>query len=208
MADFLDIAIKDFVFELSSKAPVPGGGGASALAGALGAALGNMVCSLTVGKKKYRDVEEDILKISDELGALSGNLLDCINEDAVAFEPLSRAYSIPKEDPSRQDTMEKCLRDAASVPFRIVELSCQAIPLLEELAKKGSRLAVSDAATGAVICRSAIMGAAANVYVNTSSMVDREYAKALESRTEHLVTEFCPRADSLYEQITAKMKNK
>ena len=62
MADFLDIAIKDFVSELSSKAPVPGGGGASALAGALGAALGNMVCSLTVGKKKYRDVEEDILK--------------------------------------------------------------------------------------------------------------------------------------------------
>ena len=82
MADFLDMPIKDFVSELSSKAPVPGGGGASALAGALGAALGNMVCSLTVGKKKYKDVEEDILKISDELVSLSESLLDCINEDA------------------------------------------------------------------------------------------------------------------------------
>lgn len=206
MADFLDMPIKDFVSELSSKAPVPGGGGASALAGALGAALGNMVCSLTVGKKKYKDVEEDILKISDELVSLSESLLDCINEDAVAFEPLSLAYSIPKDDPSRQETMEKCLRDAASVPFRITELSCRAIPLLEELAEKGSRLAVSDAATGAVICRAAIMGAAANVYVNTSSMNDRGYAKDLENRTEQLVTEFCPRADSLYEHITLKMK--
>ena len=206
MTDFRDKRINDFVSELESKAPVPGGGGASALAGALGAALGNMVCSLTVGKKRYKDVEEDILKISDELGFLSSDLLDCINEDAVAFEPLSRAYSIPKDDPTRAEIMEKCLKDAASVPFRIVELSCKAIPLLEELAEKGSRLAVSDAATGAVICRAAIMGGAANVYVNTSSMTDREYAKELESKTDQLVTEFCSRADDLYEQITRRMK--
>lgn len=206
MADFRENTLNGFVSDLSSSAPVPGGGGASALAGALGASLGNMVCSLTVGKKRYRDVEEDIIRISGELIALRDSLMECINKDAVAFEPLSRAYSIPKDTPGRQETLEECLRTAAGAPYEIVELSCRVIPLLEELAEKGSRLAVSDAATGAVICRAAIQGAAANVYVNTALMTDREYAKELERKTEEAAQEFCSRADRLYEEITRSMK--
>ena len=207
MDSFLNNSITEFCTTLSSSAPVPGGGGASALAGALGASLGNMVCSLTTGKKKYRDVEEDIQRITSELSSLRDRLLECVNRDAEAFEPLSRAYSIPKDQPDRQEIMEECLRNAAAVPFEILELSCKAIPLLEELEEKGSRLAVSDAAVGAAMSRAAIQGAAANVYINTALMKDREYAEELNGKTVPAVSEFCARADNLYNKITGGMIN-
>lgn len=207
MADYREKDINSFLAELTSKAPVPGGGGASALAGALGASLGGMVCSLTTGKKKYRDVEEDICRIADELASLRDSLSDCINRDAEAFEPLSRAYSIPKDEPGRDETMEECLRNAAAVPYEILELSCKAIPLLEELGEKGSRLAISDAAVGAVMCRAAIQGTAANIYINTKSMKDLAYAEDLNRKTLSAVSEFCARAEKLYNDITGGMIN-
>ena len=166
-----------------------------------------MVCSLTVGKKRYRDVEEDIIRISGELTSLSESLKDCMNKDAEAFEPLSKAYSIPKDEPGRDETMEKCLKDAASVPCEILDLACRVMPLLEELEVKGSRLAVSDAAVGAVMCRAAIQGAAANIYINTASMKDRGYAEEINKKTIQAVSEYCLRADDLFNRVTGGMIN-
>ena len=113
--ELLNSSVKSFTEQLASKAPVPGGGGASALVGAIGVALGDMVGELTVGKKKYADVEEDVKALMVKAQELRVKLLECIDKDAVAFEPLSRAYGIPKDDPTRDEVMEKCLRDASAV---------------------------------------------------------------------------------------------
>ena len=96
---FTDYSCKDFITVLSGKSPVPGGGGAAALAGAIGIALGNMVGSLTVGKKTYAAVEEDIIQCKKKADEITARLLDLMEKDAEAFEPLSAAYGMPKSTP-------------------------------------------------------------------------------------------------------------
>ena len=197
----LDKSVTEFTEVLASKAAVPGGGGASALVGALGIALGNMVGELTVGKKKYADVEEDVKALMAKAQDLRVRLLDCVNKDAEAFEPLSKAYGIPKDDPTRDEVMEKCLRDAAAAPLEILDLCCEAIDLQREFADKGSVLAISDAATGVVFCWSAMYGAAVNVKVNTKSMKDRAYADEINAHVDAQMEKYWPIAEKVYEDV-------
>ena len=197
--------VKEFSELLAAKTSVPGGGGASALAGGLGIALGSMVGQFTLGKKKYVDVESDIQELMVKAEELQKSLLQCIDKDAEAFEPLSKAYSIPKDNPDRDTIMEECLKDAAKVPFEILELSCAAIDLQREFADKGSKLMISDSATGAAILAGAIRGAAVNVKINTGLMKDREYAKALEKKVNTLLEEYIPKADKIYDDVMARL---
>ncbi len=199
--DLLNESITDFTERLASGAPVPGGGGASALVGALGAALGSMVGELTVGKKKYADVEDDVRALMARAQALREKLLACVEKDAAAFEPLSRAYAMAKDDPKRDAVMERCLRDAAAAPMEIFDLCCEGIELQREFAEKGSRLVVSDAATGVVLCWGAMYGAAVNVKVNTKLMKDRAYADALNARIDEGMAKYWPVAEKVYEDI-------
>ena len=193
-----NLKLNEFIKILGSSEPVPGGGGASALAGALAAALGSMVGSLTLGKKKYADVEENIKDLMDEAKKTSDALLSCINKDAEMFMPLAKAYGIPKDEPGRDESLEKCLRDAAATPLEIMELSAKSIELLEGFAEKGSTLAVSDAATGAMLARGALLGAAVNVKVNTRLMKDRMHAAELDSKADALIAEYAGRADEVF----------
>ena len=197
----LEQSVTEFTEALASKAAVPGGGGASALVGALGIALGNMVGELTVGKKKYADVENDIKVLMERAEDLRKRLLACVECDAEAFAPLSRAYGIPKDNPGRDEIMEACLRDAAAVPLEILDLCCEAIELQRGFADKGSVLAVSDAATGVVFCWSAMYGAAVNVKVNTKAMKDRAYADAVNARVDEKMAEYWPVAEKVYEDV-------
>jgi formiminotetrahydrofolate cyclodeaminase len=199
MEDTLELKVYDFLDVLASKAPVPGGGGASALVGAVGIALGRMVGSLTVGKPKYAAVEEDILSLMERANALQTQLCEAVAQDAAAFEPLSHAYGMPKDAEGRDAVMEACLADAAAAPLRILDLSCEAVLLLREFAEKGSRLVVSDAATGAAFCAAAIKGAAVNVKVNTRLMKDRSHADALDRHVDAQCEAFLPMADSIYD---------
>lgn len=197
----LNKSVTEFTEALASKAAVPGGGGASALVGAIGIALGDMVGELTVGKKKYADVEEDVKALMARAQELRVKLLSCVNKDAEAFEPLSRAYGIPKDDPARDEVMEKCLREAAAAPLEILDLCCEAIDLQREFAAKGSVLAISDAATGVVFCWSAMYGAAVNVKVNTKSMKDREYAEKINAHVDEQVAKYWPIAEKVYQDV-------
>ena len=197
----LETSVSGFTEQLASKAPVPGGGGASALVGAVGIALGDMVGELTVGKKKYADVEDEIKALMERAQALRGKLLACIDKDAEAFAPLSRAYGIPRDDPSRDEIMEACLRDAAAAPLEIFELCCEAIDLQKAFAEKGSRLVVSDAATGVALCRAALQGAAVNVKVNTKLMKDRAYAEEINARIDALSGRYLRLADEVYDSV-------
>lgn len=201
-----DQNLKEFTQVLSTKAPVPGGGGASALAGAIGVALGNMVGSLTVGKKTYADVEEDVRSLMEKGEALRIRLLDLIDADAEVFEPLSKAYGIPKEDPDRGEIMENALNKASEVPMEIMRASCEALDLMEGFAQKGSKIAISDAGVGAVLCKAALKGASLNVFINTKSMKNRQHAQELEKEADQMLETYCAKADAVFAVVTGKIR--
>ena len=195
-----------FLSELSSNAPVPGGGGASAAVGAFAAALGMMVTNLTIGKKKYADYEEEVKAVRDRLEGLRDQLIDLVDGDAVAFEPLSKAYSIPQDDPERDTIMENALYEASVVPMSIMETVLAAAKELEILVEKGSKLAVSDVGVGILFAQAAIEGASLNVYINTKSMKDRERAAALDAKADAIIAEGAALKARIYDGVLAAIK--
>ena len=203
----LDKSIREFTELSASKLPVPGGGGVSALVGSLAASLAEMVTNLTTGKKKYAEYEEEIQQIMRETEQLRIKLLDCINEDAEAFRPLAKAYTMDKNDPEYAVTMENCLKTAAGAPYHILQLCCRIVELDERLAIIGSKLAVSDAATSVMLAHGAIYGACINIKVNTRLMKDREYAEELDYRADEMVTEYAARALKCYQSVEKRLTN-
>jgi len=207
---FSTTACNEFVEVLASKAPVPGGGGASALVGAVGTALGNMVGSLTVGKKKYAAVEAEMYELKAKADNLQSELLTLIERDAEVFEPLSKAYGMPKE--TEEEKAEKArvmaivLKDACSVPMEIMEKVCESLELIREFAAKGSALAISDAGVAAVFCKAALKGASLNVFINTKSMADREYAEELNRKADEMLEKYCPLADEIFDSVQARLR--
>ena len=206
--EFTKESCETFIEVLASKAPVPGGGGASSLVGAIGMALGNMVGSLTLGKKKYADVQEDIIALKEKANALQGDFLVLVQKDAELFEPLSRAYGMPKETEAERAekarVMEAALRDACSVPMEIMEKCCEAIALHQEFAQKGTAIAISDVGVGVTCCRAALHGASLNVFINTKSMTDREYAEAINAKAENMLEQYVPLADAIFEDVRVR----
>lgn len=195
-----------FLVELSSNAPVPGGGGASAAVGAFAAALGMMVTNLTIGKKKYADYEEEVKAVRARLEGMRDQLIDLVDGDAVAFEPLSKAYSIPKDDPERDTIMENALYEASVVPMTIMETILAAAKELEVLVEKGSKLAVSDVGVGILFAQAAIEGASLNVYINTKSMKDRERAAALDAKADAIIAEGAALKERIYSGVLAAIR--
>ena len=195
----------EFSKALASKAAVPGGGGASSVAGALGAALASMVCNLTIGKKKYAQYEGDLERILARAEELRRKLLNGVDDDARAFEPLSKAYSIPKDDPERDNIMESALKDACDAPIMIMELCCEAIALHRELAEKGSAIAISDVGVGAILCKAALTGASLNVVINVKSMRDRSYAEGLMLKLDNMLKKYGQMADETYRMVLTRI---
>ena len=198
--------LTQFLDKLASKEPTPGGGGAAALAGAVGIALGNMTGSLTVGKQKYADVEDEIIELNKRAQCLRKELYELIKRDAEAFMPVSRAYGIPKSDPSREAVMEEALKGAAEVPFEIIRKCCDALDIIAEYEKKGSIIAISDAGCAATMCKAAIESAALNVYVNTKSMKNRGYAEALNVEVQKMLDEYLAVAAEVYELVMRRLR--
>ena len=201
--DFAQASCTEFVTVLASNAPVPGGGGASALVGAIGTALGNMVGSLTVGKKKYADVEEEIIALKARCDRLQKDLLDQIAADAKGFEPLAKAYGIPKDDPNRDQILEEATITACAVPVKIMELCCEALDAIKVFAEKGSRLAVSDAGCGAVCVKAALQAASLNVFINTKTLKNRALAEEMNARCLGMLEKYCALADEIFETVKA-----
>ena len=200
-----EMNLNQFLEQLASAAPVPGGGGASALAGALGVALGNMVGSLTVGKKKYAAVEDEIRELNEKAAVLREELLCLVEKDAEVFEPLSKAYGIPKDDPTREEVMANVLKAAAEVPLAIMKKCCEALDLITVYADKGSVLAVSDAGCAASLCRAAMESAALNVYINTKSMADRSLADSMNQEVCTMLQEYGQKADDIYQSVSGRL---
>ena len=202
----IDKTVTVFTEELASPAPVPGGGGASASVGAIGVALGDMVGELTVGKKKYADVEEDVKALMVNAQELRRRFLELIDGDAEAFAPLAKAYGIPKDDPTRDEVMENALKVACGVPMDIMRACGEALDLIEEFAAKGSKLAISDAGCGAVLCKAAMQAASLNVFINTKSMKDRACAEALEKEANELLDKYTAMGDEIFGTVLGKIR--
>ena len=197
--------IDKFLAELASSAPTPGGGGAAALCGALGIALGNMVGSLTLGKKKYADVQEDITALNSRAEALRADFAALIDADAEAFAPLSRAYSIPKDAPGRDEIMESALLRAAEPPLEIMRKCAEALDVIAGYAAKGSALAVSDAGCAAALCGAALQAAALNVRINTKSMKNRAAAEEIDAETDELLQKYSTIAQEIYKRVYGRL---
>ena len=194
---------REFVSVLASDAPAPGGGGAAALVGAIGTALGNMVGSLTVGKKKYADVQDEIIALKAKCDDLQKQLLDQVEADEINFLPLAKAYGIPKDDPNRDAVMEEATLIACSTPIKIMELCCEAIDCIKVFAAKGSRLAVSDAGCGAVVCKAALQAASLNVFINTKTLKNRDKAEDLNRHANVMLNTYGQLADEIFNTVKA-----
>ena len=208
--NMIDNTCLEFIAALASKEPVPGGGGASALVGAIGMALGSMVGNLTLGKKKYADVQDDINAIMNKAEELQKELLRLVMEDAEAFKPLARAYGLPngtEEQKAEKDrVMEAALKLACSAPMRIMEKAADCIELHEELARKGTRIALSDVGVGVLFVKSALQGASLNVYINTKAMKDRSYAEGINERAGRMLREGVRKADGIFEEVQNQLQ--
>lgn len=208
--ELMNLSCEAFLEDLAGSAPAPGGGGAAALVGAAGAALGNMVGSLTIGKKKYAAVEADILVLNRRATALRKRLEGLVQADADAFTPLAAAYKLPKETPEQQAhkaaVLETALEGACAVPLEIMSACCEGIALAAEYAEKGSVMAVSDAGCAALFCKAALQAAGLNVSINTRLMADNAHAAALNAQADAMLAEFVPQADQIYEKLTHSLR--
>ena len=207
---FIEGTCEDFIKVLGSGEPVPGGGGASALVGAVGIALGNMVASLTIGKKKYIDVENEMISLSSRANIMQSELLELVEKDSQAFGPLAKAYSLPKETEAekaeKSRILEEALRVACTVPLEIMEKCCRAIEMQREFAAKGSMLAISDAGVGVEFCKAALKGASLNVFINTKAMTNREYADEINGRASAMLEKYTAEAEEIFDNVLIRLK--
>ena len=205
-----DLTVSAFLEALSSKKPTPGGGGAAALGGAQGVALGEMVINLTLGKKKYADVEEEMQLLLIKLENIKKEFIRLADEDARVFAPLAAAYGLPsgteEEKKHKAEVLETHLLAASLVPKAVMEQALEAIAIMDILAHKGSRLAVSDVGVGVSFLRSALLGAKMNVTINTKFMKQREIAIKLDQEADLLAETGMRRADEIYANVEAALK--
>lgn len=207
MTKSIELSCEEFVEALSSKAPAPGGGGAAAFVGAVGAGLGHMVGALTVGKPKYADVEPELLELMLDADDVRAQLLALVEADAKAFVPLSAAYGLPgNTDEEKAQVLEACLRDACAVPLDIMRACARAIELCERFAELGSPLVVSDAGCGVITCKAALQAASLNVFVNTRLMKDRVHAEACDAQARELLDEYLPMADAVFASVEERLR--
>ncbi len=207
---YTEKSCKKFIEAAASKEPVPGGGSVAALAGALGTSLGHMVGALTVGKKRYADVEEEMMELMKEGRALQKDLLDLVQADIDMFEPLSKLYSMKAENDEeiaeRDRLMEEALEHASAVPLQIMDKCGRAIELSVAFAKRGSKIAVSDAGSSAILCKAALQAASLNVFINTKMMQNRARAEELNELCAIKMMKYTSLADEVFECVSNQLK--
>lgn len=199
---------REFSERLAAHEPIPGGGGASAYVGALGTALCTMVCHYTKGKPAYAAYDERTAHTIAATGRIRHELLKLVDEDARAYECVTRAYALPRTDPGRPAAVEHALHTAAIPPYRIMVACARSLALLEELGDHVSKLLISDVACGALMCRAALQSASLTLYANTTAMADRECARELEAECDSLLATWLPRADALAQTAARAVRGK
>jgi formiminotetrahydrofolate cyclodeaminase len=182
----VDKKLNEFLDELASSSPAPGGGSVSALLGALGSALTSMVCRLTEGKKGYETVTEDIRKVLEESEKIRKRTSELIDEDTEVFNEVMRAYKTPKENPDRGNIIQDALKKATESPLKVMRECYRVLELSKIIAEKGNINSVSDAGVAALVARAGIQGAKLNVMINLKSVKDEEFKKKCSRDTDEI----------------------
>lgn len=185
-----NMTIQEFAMQTASNEPVPGGGSISALAGSLAAALTEMVAGLTIGKKKYADVEEEMKEAVEPMKAVCAQLLDDITRDSESFDQYMQALTLPKETEeekaARTEAMQNGLKAAVEVPLSVAKAACSILPYAETMVVKGNKTAVTDALVATMMARTAVLGAGFNVKINLESIKDQEYVDRIGKEVAEL----------------------
>ena len=204
----VDKTVREFLEETASDSVAPGGGSAAALSGALAAALGTMVCNLTLGKEQYVNVKSEILEIKTKMESNLKRLTALIDEDANAFNDVMSAFKLPKsteeEKTIRSNAIQEGYKKAINIPMETAKLSLQCLGLMSTLVLKGNQNAVTDAGTGALVALSAVRGAIYNIKINLTSVKDQDYVKKMKNEINNLDNS----ALEFYRQINSEVEEK
>jgi formiminotetrahydrofolate cyclodeaminase len=204
-----DKSVANFLDELASNAPAPGGGSVAALSGALGAALVSMVCNLTLGKKGYEQVQDDIQDLLDRSEALRHKSADLLEEDVKAYTGYSKAAKMPRateeEKAERKVAMQEALKVATDVPLSIAETAVEVMDLCMPAAEKGNKWAVSDAGVAVLMAEAALRSAALNVLINLGTLKDEEFVADRRAKLEALLEGKGVIRDEIYDHVVSKL---
>ncbi len=199
---------QSFLDGVASSSPTPGGGSASALVGSLAAGLTSMVCNLTIGKKKYQEVSEELTKVLGESEELRQRLARLVDDDSQAFDEVMKAYRLPKESPEEKEVrshrIEQATKGATQVPLEVMEKALRVLELSQVVAEKGTPNSISDAGVAAVLAWSAVEGANLNVEINLSSLKDETFVKGIRTKCEGIKS----RAQMLLNEVLLLVKSK
>ncbi len=205
----LNQPLKSFIDNTAKGTPTPGGGSVAALVGSLGAALLCMVGNFTVGKPKYKSVQKDVKEILAEADKLKESLFVLIREDMEAYEKFSRASQMPKDTPlmreKRKQVLQKTLKEAAEVPWRISQASLQVIELAEKLLPKGNPNLITDVGVGVLLAEAALKSAVLNVKINLSFIKDEEYKNRKIKALEDILSRASQIGDGVLKAIQEEM---
>ena len=204
-----DSSVDKFLDDLASSAPTPGGGSAAAIMGGMGAALVSMVCNLTIGKKNYAEVEEEMKTLLAQAESLRGRLTDMVKHDVDAFDGLMAAYGLPKDTDeqkaARSQAIQDSLKAATDAPLACARACAEVIALSLTAAEKGNRNVVSDAGVAALAAQAALRSAALNVDINVPSIKDADFAASRRAETDALLAKWVAEADRVVEVVKSKL---
>jgi formiminotetrahydrofolate cyclodeaminase len=202
-------SIATFLDDLASERPTPGGGGAAALCGAIGAALVSMVANLTIGKKNYEAVWQDLEAVNTKAEALRAELTGAIEEDVMAFNAVMAAYGLPRateeEKAKRTASIQAALKNATLAPLRAVKACFEVIRLSATVAEKGNLNVISDAGVAVLSANAGLRSAALNVFVNAKAIKDRDFAEKQIAEVNALLAQAAETRESVYQTVRSKI---
>ena len=201
----LQNSLQQYINELSSNSPTPGGGNVAALCGALSASLGTMVCNLTIGKKKYAEVESEMTALRQELESFQKIFLVLAEKDNAAFDKVMEAFRMPKESDSekeiRNHKIEEATLGAAAVPSDVMKNCAEILPLLKSIVEKGNKNSISDSGVAVSLIQTACRSAYLNVLINCASLNNQTIANEIRKRAEIQVEDVSREAELILHQV-------
>ena len=201
----LEKTLQEYLSELSSSAPTPGGGNVAALCGVLSASLGTMVCNLTIGKKKYADVEKEIISVKEKLESYQKIFIELGVKDNAAFDKVMEAFILPKETESEIKTRSKKIEDAtigaADIPAQVMKTCSDILSLLKVIIDKGNKNSLSDAGVAVTLIGTSAKSAYLNVLINCASLANQTIANEIKKRADVQMEEISRSSDFLVEQV-------
>ncbi|MEF8848358.1 MAG: cyclodeaminase/cyclohydrolase family protein [Candidatus Thermoplasmatota archaeon] len=209
MTKLVELKINDFLDELASKSPAPGGASVAALSGSLSSALSSMVCNLTLGKEKYQDAQEDIKKALENSEKLREEITQLIDEDTNAFNDVIKAFKMPKETEEekklRKKAIQKGYKKAAEIPLKTAEKCEKILDIAEIVANKGNQNSITDAAVSALVAKAAVSSALLNVKINLSSIKDKNYVEKISQKIQTLEEKSTVKKDKIMKKVEEKI---